>query len=138
MLPYLDSMMDVCDIIIARCKQLSTDPNAAISSSKNLDKYEANVCNNLSRIVIVSLQLTQTKFDKFDPLIKLLMKIFASVDNLAKHFVNRSKKFKKAVEAAKFDLLAKKHVGIELAPKVTDLITFIQEVSWPFFLLISY
>ena len=51
MLPYMESMMDVCDTIIQRCKQLNADPNAAklLVKSANLARYEANVCNNLSR-----------------------------------------------------------------------------------------
>ena len=99
-------------------------------ASQDLDKYEANVCNNLSRIVIVAIQFTQTKLKSFEPLLKLLIRIFTSVDNLAKHFNNRAKKNKKALDAAKFDLLAKKHVGIELTPKVYDLISHINEVRF--------
>ena len=51
MLPYLESMMDVCDTIILRCKQLSIDPNAAklVIQPADLPRYEAYVCNNLSR-----------------------------------------------------------------------------------------
>ena len=51
MLPYLENMMDVCDAIIQRCKQINADPNAAklLVKSADLTRYEANVCNNLSR-----------------------------------------------------------------------------------------
>ena len=51
MLPYLESMMDVCDTMIQRCKQICADPNAAklVVKSADLSRYEANVCNNLSR-----------------------------------------------------------------------------------------
>jgi len=127
-LPYLESMMDVCDTIILRCKQLSTDPNAAklVIQPADLPRYEANVCNNLSRIVIATLQLCQTKFKSFEPLIKLILRIFTTMDNLAKHFLVRIKKVKTAMESAKFDTVVK-HVAKELTPKVYDLISFIDE-----------
>lgn len=127
MLPYLDSVMESCDLIISRCKNLNCE-----KSYKSLEKYEANVCNNLSRVVIATMQLSQTKFKSFEPLVKLLMRIFTSVDNLAKHFLVRIKKDKQAMNLAKFDYLVK-HVGKELAPKVYELITFINEVSFNIF-----
>ena len=37
MLPYLEAMMDVCDIIIQRCKQLTTDVNFLPDSMKKGD-----------------------------------------------------------------------------------------------------
>ena len=85
------------------------------------------------RIVIATLQLCQTKFKTFEPLIKLIMRIFTSMDNLAKHFLVRIKKVKTAMDSAKFDSLVK-HVAKELTPKVYDLITFINDVSdaWQF------
>merc|ERR1719270_1579357 len=128
MLPYLENMMDVCDAIIQRCKQINADPNAAklLVKSADLARYEANVCNNLSRIVIATLQLCQTKFKSFEPLLKLNMRIFTSMDNLAKHFLVRIKKVKTAMDSAKFDSLVK-HVAKELTPKVYDLITFIND-----------
>merc|ERR1712083_878639 len=120
--------MDGCDNMIQRCKQLCADPNAAklVDKSADLSRYEANVCNNLSRIVIATLQLCQTKFKTFEPLIKLIMRIFTSMDNLAKHFLVRIKKVKTAMDSAKFDSLVK-HVAKELTPKVYDLITFIND-----------
>ena len=81
------------------------------------------------RIVIATLQLCQTKFKSFEPLIKLIMRIFTSMDNLAKHFLVRIKKVKTAMDSAKFDSLVK-HVAKELTPKVYDLITFINDVSY--------
>lgn len=125
LLPYLESMLDASDIIISRCKHL----NATGQSYEDLSKAEANVCNNLSRIVITALQLTQTRYKAFDPLIKLLMKIFTSVDNLAKHFLIRIKKVKTVLDAAKFDILVNKHLGKELTPRVFDLITFINDAN---------
>ena len=61
------------------------------------------------------------------------MRIFTSMDNLAKHFLVRIKKVKTAMDSAKFDSLVK-HVAKELTPKVYDLITFINDVSdaWQF------
>ena len=83
--------------------------------------------------MIATLQLCQTKFKTFEPLIKLIMRIFTSMDNLAKHFLVRIKKVKTAMDSAKFDSLVK-HVAKELTPKVYDLITFINDVSdaWQF------
>lgn len=118
--------MDGCDIIISRCKQLNN--HSSSGQHELLSKYEVNLCNNLSRIVIVALQLTQTKFKSFEPLLKLIARIFTSVDGLTKYFLLRIKTVKTATDSAKFDFLIK-HVCKDLKPKVDELFTFINNVS---------
>jgi hypothetical protein len=128
MLPHLESSMDVADLMIARCKQLSGDANIPLSLRTGLNDHETSVCNNVVRVINAAHQLVQTKFKSFESLLKLLVRIFTSLDLLTKHFFVRCRLFKEAVSTSRFDVMVQR-VGGELTPKVYDLITSINEVK---------
>ena len=129
LLPHLENIMDVTDLIIQRCKVLSAEPNAPYKLKQNLTEHEVSVSNGLSRVIMAATQMTQTKFKSFDGIIKLLVRIYASLDLLAKHFMVRCKANKESVSTSRFDHLVAK-VGSELTPKVYEVITSVNEVGF--------
>ena len=96
-LPYLESMMDVTDLIIQRSKQLCGDANIPHSMRKNLKEHETSICNNISRVKNAAIFLVQINFKSFEPIIKLLIRLYSSLDLLSKHFIIRYKTSKEAV-----------------------------------------
>ena len=100
MAPYVETLMDVSEMTIQRCKKLCGD-SVPPSMRRELRKIEPSLVNNFSRLKNVLVELTQTKYKSFGIVIKLLIRLYAGFDQLGKYFMVRHKTGKDSVSTSR-------------------------------------
>jgi len=127
LLDHVESRLDVSEVTVAWCKALSV----TTYFSAVLSKAELQVCLLVAKQMNCCIELVKTSLPvgpAMDSLIKVLLKLFTVLDNLAKHFLVRmaQKGVQGVVEAAKFDKMLKHMMDNELTKRVYAMLTYIE------------
>merc|ERR1719510_582636 len=127
MAPYVETLMDVSEMTIQRCKKLCGD-SVPPSMRRELRKIEPSLVNNFSRLKNVLVELTQTKYKSFGIVIKLLIRLYAGFDQLGKYFMVRHKTGKDSVSTSRFETLAPL-IASDLTCHVYKLVNHVNDVN---------
>lgn len=131
LLEHLERQLDLGDTTVAWCK--ASAPTA--TSGAALGKAEVQVCILVAKQMNCCIELVKTSLpvgSAMDGLIKVLLKLFTVLDNLAKHFLARmarkveGREVTGVVEAAKFDRMLKHMIDNQLTKRVYKLLTYME------------
>ena len=126
---YLSSTLDATDTLITRCRQLASSKSKSSEDDESLANCEGSVNTLLARIANTMTEISRTRFATpsatMDLVVKLLIKFYNSVTNVAKYLYIRCRTNKDSVSNSKFDTVIR-IIGKDLTEGVYKLINYIE------------